>query len=245
MVHANSRRRHRPFVKVNVGALPDTLIEAELFGAEAGAYTGAQRRRVRALRGRRRRHLLLDEIANLSPAGQAKLLRVLQSGEFERLGSSADARADVRVIAATNADLRAAVAARAVPRGPVLPPQRHRAAGAAARRTAATTSSPLAEHFLAARPAGEPSRRFAAAASTALLRHDWPGNVRELRNRVQRALILAEGPEHRRRRPRSGDRARRSGPSAARRREADERRRIEDALRARSGVIAQAAAVSG
>ena len=107
IVQANSRRRDRPFVKVNVGALPDELLESELFGAEAGAYTGAVKRRIGRFEAADGGTLFLDEIGNLSPAGQVKLLRVLQSGEFQRLGSSETRRVDVRILAATNADLRA------------------------------------------------------------------------------------------------------------------------------------------
>src|SRR5437899_1576470 len=106
IVQANSRRRERPFVKVNAGALPDELLESELFGAEAGAYTGALRRRVGRFEAADGGTLFLDEIGTLSAAGQTKLLRVLQSGEFERLGSSETRRVDVRVLAATNVDLR-------------------------------------------------------------------------------------------------------------------------------------------
>ena len=109
IVQANSLRRERPFVKVNAGALPDELLESELFGAEAGAFTGAVKRRTGRFEAADGGTLFLDEIGNLSPAGQAKLLRVLQSGEFERLGSSATRRVDVRVLAATNADLRGAM----------------------------------------------------------------------------------------------------------------------------------------
>jgi DNA-binding NtrC family response regulator len=106
IVQANSGRKARPFVKVNAGALPDELLESELFGAEAGAFTGAVKRRVGRFEAADGGTLFLDEIGNLSPAGQAKLLRVLQSGEFERLGSSETRKVDVRVLAATNADLR-------------------------------------------------------------------------------------------------------------------------------------------
>src|SRR3954470_7081383 len=110
IVQANSRRKDRPFVRVNAGALPDELLESELFGAEAGAYTGATRRRVGRFEAADGGTLFLDEIGNLSPSGQAKLLRVLQSGQFERLGSSETRRVDVRLICATNADLRDAIA---------------------------------------------------------------------------------------------------------------------------------------
>jgi DNA-binding NtrC family response regulator len=111
IVQANSRRRDKPFVRVNVGALPDELLESELFGAEAGAYTGSRRLRIGRFEAADGGTIFLDEIGNLSPAGQVKLLRVLQNKEFERLGSNVPRRVDVRVLCATNADLREAIAA--------------------------------------------------------------------------------------------------------------------------------------
>jgi transcriptional regulator with GAF, ATPase, and Fis domain len=106
IVQANSRRKDKPFVRVNAGAIPDELLESELFGAETGAYTGATRRRVGRFEAADGGTLFLDEIGNLSLSGQRKLLRVLQSGQFERLGSSETRRVDVRLVCATNADLR-------------------------------------------------------------------------------------------------------------------------------------------
>ena len=111
IVQANSRRKDKPFVKVNAGALPDDLLEAELFGAEAGAFTGANKSRIGRFEAAHGGTLFLDEIGNLSLAGQAKLLRVLQTGEFERLGSSGTRKADVRIVSATNTDLQRAIAA--------------------------------------------------------------------------------------------------------------------------------------
>ena len=185
IIHANSTRRHKPLVKVNAGAIPETLIESELFGAEPGAYTGSNRLRIGRFEAAHGGTLFLDEIANLSPPGQMKLLRVLQSGEFERLGSSETRRVDVRVLCATNADLRQAIA-----RGTfrqdlyfrlnvieiALPPLRERREDVI----------PLAEAFLS------PPKRLGDAAREALLGHDWPGNVRELQNRIQRATALSE-----------------------------------------------------
>ena len=110
IVQANSRRRGKPFVRVNAGALPDELLESELFGAEPGAFTGSLRLRIGRFEAADGGTLFLDEIGNLSAAGQVRLLRVLQTGEFERLGSSVTRRADVRVLAATNTDLRKAIA---------------------------------------------------------------------------------------------------------------------------------------
>ncbi len=110
IIQANSRRKDRAFVKVNVGALPDQLLEAELFGAEAGAFTGAAKMRIGRFEAAAGGTLFLDEIGNLSPSGQAKLLRVLQTGEFERLGSSVTRKVDVRIVSATNVDLSRAIA---------------------------------------------------------------------------------------------------------------------------------------
>ncbi|MEO8212524.1 MAG: sigma-54 dependent transcriptional regulator, partial [Myxococcales bacterium] len=109
IIQANSRRKNGAFVKVNAGALPDHLLEAELFGAEAGAFTGATKLRMGRFEAAHGGTLFLDEIGNLSPAGQAKLLRVLQTGEFERLGSSVTRKVDVRIVSATNVDLQAAI----------------------------------------------------------------------------------------------------------------------------------------
>src|SRR6185312_321854 len=111
LIQKNSRRSARPFVKVNAGGLADSLLEAELFGAEAGAFTGANKLRVGRFEAADGGTLFLDELGNLSASGQMKLLRVLQSGEFERVGSSTTRKVDVRVISATNADLRGAIVA--------------------------------------------------------------------------------------------------------------------------------------
>ncbi|HEX7832481.1 MAG TPA: sigma-54 dependent transcriptional regulator [Thermoanaerobaculia bacterium] len=187
IVHANSRRRNKPLVKVNAGAIPDELIESELFGAEPGAFTGATRLRIGRFEAANGGTLFLDEIGNLSPAGQMKLLRVLQTGELERLGSSETRRVDVRVLCATNADLHHAIA-----RGTfrqdlyfriavveiALPPLRDRREDVL----------PLAEAFL-----GRTGKTLEEGARAALLMHEWPGNVRELQNRVQRATALSLG----------------------------------------------------
>src|SRR5690606_17409995 len=109
IIQANSRVNTGPFVCVNVGALPQELIEAELFGAEAGAYTGISKRRIGRFEAADGGTLFLDELGNLSASGQAKLLRVLQSGEFERLGSSETRHCNVRVISATNTHLERAI----------------------------------------------------------------------------------------------------------------------------------------
>jgi DNA-binding NtrC family response regulator len=195
IVQANSPRRDRPFVKVNVGALPEGLLESELFGAEPGAYTGATRRRLGRFEAADGGTLFLDEIGNLSPAGQVKVLRVLQSGEFERLGSSETRRVDVRVLAATNVDLRQAMAGGRFREDLFfrlnvielrVPPLRERP----------EDLLPLAEAFLRASAAGSGSpRTLTPEARAALMAHDWPGNVRELMNRVQRATLVAATPQ--------------------------------------------------
>jgi DNA-binding NtrC family response regulator len=197
IIHANSRRAKLPFVKVNAGALPESLLESELFGAEPGAYTGSNRLRLGRFEAADKGSLFLDEIGNLPSAGQTKLLRVLQSGEFERLGSSQTRRVDARVLAATNADLRDAIARGtfrqdlyfrlnvveiAVPplrdrRDDILPLARHILAGV------------TREHGLAKAPL------LGDAATEALLAFDWPGNVRELQNRITRAALTARSAE--------------------------------------------------
>jgi DNA-binding NtrC family response regulator len=185
IIHSNSRRRTKPLVKVNAGAIPDELIESELFGAEPGAFTGSTRLRIGRFETANGGTLFLDEIGNLSAAGQMKLLRVLQTGEFERLGSSETRKVDVRVLCATNADVHQLIARGAFREDLyfriavveiAVPPLRQRREDVL----------PLAETFLGGRP-------MDAAAQAALLGHEWPGNVRELQNRVQRAMALNTG----------------------------------------------------
>jgi DNA-binding NtrC family response regulator len=194
IVQANSLRRERPFVRVNAGALPDELLESELFGAEAGAYTGATRRRVGRFEAADGGTLFLDEIGNLSASGQAKLLRVLQSGRFERLGSSETRRVDVRLICATNADLRREMAAGRFREDLFyrlnvielqVPPLGDRPEDVI----------PLAERFLrdlSPAPTGS-LWRLTPEARERLVRHGWPGNVRELENVLRRAVLVASG----------------------------------------------------
>jgi DNA-binding NtrC family response regulator len=193
IVQANSRRADKPFVRVNAGGLPDQLLEAELFGAEPGAYTGITKLRVGRFESAHGGTLFLDELGNLSLAGQMKLLRVLQTGEFQRLGSSTTRRADVRLISATNADLKAEIAAGRFREDLYfrlnvielnVPPLANRHEDAVL----------LAEHFLTRHGAGR-ALEFSPRARAALERHAWPGNVRELDNRVQRAvLVCGAGP---------------------------------------------------
>jgi len=191
IVQANSSRRDRPFVRVNVGAIPEELMESELFGAEAGAYTGITGRRIGHFETADGGTLFLDEIDGLSLAGQVKLLRVLQSGEFRRLGSSTARSADVRIISATNADLEAAVADGRFREDLYyrlnvvelrVPPLAQRA----------DDIIPLARHFLEHHA---PNSTFGLTddAARLLACHDWPGNVRELENRIQRATVVTSG----------------------------------------------------
>src|SRR6185295_690409 len=194
IVQINSRRRDKPFVKVNAGGLPDELLEAELFGAEAGAYTGAKKLRIGRFEEADGGTLFLDEIANLSNMGQMKLLRVLQTGEFQRLGSNTTHRVDVRLISATNADLP-----RAIAQGSFREDLYFRLnvieLSIPALRDRADDVLPLAEHLLAAyRAESGQAFEMTADAQQALLDHEWPGNVRELENRLQRATLVCQAP---------------------------------------------------
>jgi len=195
IVHANSARRDKTFIKVNVGALPDELFSAELFGAEAGSFTGAKGRRIGRFEAADGGTLLLDEIGNLSMASQAKLLRALQSGEFERLGSNETRRADVRVIAATNVDMKQAIAA-----GSFREDLYYRLA------VIELASPPLSERpqdipllarlFIeqyARESKAETTPTLSPATVAAMQAHPWEGNVRELQNSIRRALLVCEG----------------------------------------------------
>ncbi|PKL94836.1 MAG: sigma-54-dependent Fis family transcriptional regulator, partial [Gammaproteobacteria bacterium HGW-Gammaproteobacteria-8] len=186
IVQANSSVRDGPFVTVNCGALPSELVEAELFGADAGAYTGANKAREGKFEAADGGTLFLDEIGNLPLAGQMKLLRVLETGRFERLGSNRERQVQVRVISATNADIGTMIRAGQFREDLyyrlnlielVLPPLHERPADIV----------PLAIHFL------EPGKQLAPSALSALQRYPWPGNVRELKNVIQRACLLAAG----------------------------------------------------
>jgi DNA-binding NtrC family response regulator len=240
IVQANSRRREKPFVKVNAGALPDELLESELFGAEAGAFTGAAKRRIGRFEAADGGTLFLDEIGNLSPAGQAKLLRVLQSGEFERLGSAETRRVDVRLIAATNIDLRAAIAQGRFREDLLfrlnvielaVPPLRDRP----------EDILPLVDSFLKAAGA-EPPRTLSPAARAALLEHPWPGNVRELMNRLQRAVLVAAAPALE---PADLGLGPTDVPAAAEPGAEGERRQLELVLRESGGMVSRAASRLG
>jgi len=185
IIQANSSEKDRPFVKVNVGALPTELLEAELFGAEAGAFTGATKRRIGRFEMADGGTLFLDEIGNLPLSGQIKLLRVLQTGEFERLGSSETRKVNVRVISATNANLKKSIESGEFREDLFyrlnvieikVPPLNERS----------DDILPLALHFM---PDGV---ELSQSAEQQLLQYDWPGNVRELENVMKRASLLAQ-----------------------------------------------------
>jgi two-component system response regulator AtoC len=194
VLHEHSTRKSRPFVAVNCAAIPENLLESELFGHEKGAFTGALGRRVGRIERAAGGSLFLDEIGDMSLALQAKMLRALQEREIERVGGEAPIRIDVRVIAATNRNLEDDVAAgrfredlyyRLAVVQVVLPPLRER--GDDVRR--------LAEHYLtrAASEFGRPVRQLDPRTLAALCACNWPGNVRQLRNAIERAVLMAEG----------------------------------------------------
>ncbi|MGH7390435.1 MAG: sigma-54-dependent transcriptional regulator [Candidatus Rokuibacteriota bacterium] len=193
-IHLKSRRASKPFVSVNCGALPDTLLETELFGHKRGAFSGAVTSRVGLFEAADGGTLFLDEIGEMSAAMQVRLLRVLDSGEVRRVGEERAFHVDARIVAATNKDLsREAAEGRfrwdlfyrvstiTVP----VPPLRRRRADIA----------PLVQHFAAPAARGGKALRFSPEAMERLLQYEWPGNIRELRNMVERLMILHEGDE--------------------------------------------------
>ncbi len=188
IIRVNSSVKDGPFVVLNCGAIPAELIEAELFGADAGAYTGASRAREGKFEAADGGTLFLDEIGNLPLAGQIKLLRILETGRFSRLGSNTEKRVSVRIISATNADLPAMILA-----GQFRQDLYYRLNLIELKLPALAARPddilPLAQHFLAG------AKAFTNAAVDALQQHHWPGNVRELKNVVQRALLLSQGNE--------------------------------------------------
>jgi len=191
-IHDRSERAREPFVAVNCGAIPGTLIEAELFGYEKGAFTGAARMHRGCFERAEGGTLFLDEVTEMAPEMQVRLLRVLETGRFVRVGGEDELRARVRVIAATNRDPRQAVAEghlredlmyRLAVFPITLPPLREREGDAEL----------LAEHFLAGLNEAEgTAKAFSRQAIATIRAHRWPGNVRELKNAVQRAFILAD-----------------------------------------------------
>lgn len=196
-LHYLSRRWDRSFVKLNCGALAESLLESELFGHEAGAFTGAVRRHVGRFELADDGTLFLDEIANATPAVQEKMLRVIEYGEFERVGGNQTLATDVRLIGATNADLPA-LARTGKFRADLLDRLSFDVITIPPLRARPEDIPVLAEHFGVAM-ARELQRSyfpgFTERAMTRLLAHDWPGNVRELKNVVERAVYRAERPE--------------------------------------------------
>ncbi|KQX97107.1 histidine kinase [Rhodanobacter sp. Root480] len=230
IVHANSAVKRGPFIAVNCGALPGELIEAELFGADAGAYTGANKAREGRFELADGGTLFLDEIGNLPLSGQVKLLRVLETGQYERLGSGRTRQVKVRVLSATNADLKAMVRAGTFREDLYyrlnvievnLPPLSERS----------DDILPLAEFFLGGRA------ELGDAARELLLGYPWPGNVRELKNAIERAALLSGGgsitpellnlPQH--------------VSSVARSLDEPSREVVESALHKADGVVSRAA----
>ncbi len=195
-LHQLSVRAKGAFVAINCAAIPEQLLENELFGHEKGAYTGAVARKVGKVELAHGGTLFLDEIGELAPALQAKILRLVQEREFERVGGLQTLAVDLRLVAATNRDLRAAVASREFREDlffrlsvfPIEIPPLRRRRGDVLR---------LAEEHLErhARELGRRGLRFSEATCKALVEHAWPGNVRELHNCVERAAILAKGLE--------------------------------------------------
>jgi two-component system response regulator AtoC len=190
-LHQSSRRARGPMIRVNCAALPETLLESELFGQEKGAFTGAVARRKGRFELADGGTIFLDEIGELSPGTQKRLLRVLQFGQFERVGGSVTLQTDVRVLTATNKDLEAEVAAGAFREDLYyrlnviridMPPLRERRGDIPA----------LVAHFLDLYRSGQsaPPTKISEAAMQELMAYDWPGNVRQLENTIQRSVVL-------------------------------------------------------
>ena len=242
VLQANSAVRSGPFVTLNCGALPSELIEAELFGAEAGAYTGATKAREGKFEAADGGTLFLDEIGNLPAAGQMKLLRVLETGRFERLGSNRERQVKVRVISATNADLAAMIRDGRFREDLYyrlnlielrVPPLAERPLDVI----------PLAEHFLAGS-----GKTLDDGARRALRAHAWPGNVRELKNTIARAALQSSSPtitSNDLGLPAFAAGTAARGNDAPMDADEPDRASIEAALKRHRGVLAQAAAELG
>ena len=195
-IHRNSNRRDEAFIQVNCAAIPEELIESELFGHEKGSFTGATEKQIGKFELAHKGTIFLDEVGDMSLRTQAKVLRVLQEGEVERIGSQKTVNVDVRVIAATNKDLETAIEKgdfredlyfrlNVIPIN--VPPLRERPEDIV----------PLVSHFVKqfASESNFRAKTFNPAAMETLKRHAWRGNVRELRNTIERLLIMAEGDE--------------------------------------------------
>ncbi len=234
IIQKNSSVKNGPFVTLNCGALPSELIEAELFGADAGAYTGATKAREGKFEAADGGTLFLDEIGNLPPAGQMKLLRVLETGKFERLGSNKERSVKVRVISATNADIPAMIRNGQFREDLLyrlnlielkLPPLSERA----------DDILPLAKSFLTG------DKHLNSSAEQALSQYPWPGNVRELKNVIQRVQLLTSHNEIS-----AQDLSLPIKPALTSVNDIElDRATIERAIEKNAGVIAQAAAELG
>jgi Nif-specific regulatory protein len=251
-IHYSSLRKEKPFVKVNCAALPENLLESELFGHEKGAFTGAVGRRVGRFEQADQGTIFLDEIGDLSPALQSKLLRILQEKEFERVGSSQTIKVDVRFISATNRNLE-----EAIQKGTfredlyyrfnvvtiTLPPLRERK----------EDIPPLVEHFLKkySRENNKAVVSVTKEAKDLLMNYNYPGNIRELENIIERAVVLCRGDTISKQDlplnlqesevEESLERARKSGRSLPETLEEIERHRIAQALQKSGGVQTKAA----
>jgi DNA-binding NtrC family response regulator len=195
-LHKKSRRAERPFISVNCAAIPENLLESELFGHEKGAFTGAMARRIGKFEEANGGTLLLDEISEMDARLQAKLLRAIQEREIDRVGGAKPVKVDIRILATSNRDLAAEVRKGAFREDLLyrlnvvnlrIPPLRERPGDILA----------LAEHFVRKYAAanGVPERPISAEAKRRLVGHRWPGNVRELENAMHRAVLLSAGPE--------------------------------------------------
>ncbi len=248
-LHHNSRRRERPIVTINCAALQENLLESELFGHERGAFTGAAQAKPGLVEVAEGGTLFIDEIGEMPPGMQAKLLRVLEDGHYRRVGGTREARADVRVIAATNRNLEEEQKAgrfredlyyRLNVVSISLPPLKERR----------KDIPELVEHFLESRPLGNARHRVDPEATAALRHYEWPGNIRELANVLERAQILAEGgtitvddlPENLFIAPAPGAAAPAVDP---RHLDEVERRHVEDVLRQEKGNKLRTAKVLG
>jgi transcriptional regulator with PAS, ATPase and Fis domain len=245
-IHARSRRAHTPFVAQDCGALTETLLESELFGHVRGAFTGAFADHPGLFQAADGGTIFLDEIQNTSPALQAKLLRVVEQGEVRPVGGQKARRVDVRLIAACNVDLRAAIKGQQfradfyyrLNRFPIeLPPL----------RAHVEDILPLTRYFVKtlSEQLGRPLARVEPRAEAALVAYDWPGNIRELRNAIERALLLTPPGDPLRWEVLPDDvRGRDAGEAALgldAQVEAFERRVVQTALERSGGVIARAA----
>lgn len=258
LIHRGSRRGNGPFVALNCAALPEALIESELFGHERGAFTGAWNTRPGRIEQAAGGTLFLDEVTEMSPAVQAKLLRVIEAREFQRLGGARTQKADVRLIAATNRDLRDAIA-RGLFREDLYYRLHVFEIAIAPLRERREDILSLVEHFieeLGPDILDGAHEGITPAAGEKLEAYSWPGNVRELRNTIERALILCDGRrigvehfsgvlEDTPLAPRPTDPARGQAPATVSDLEAIERRTIEKTLRQTGQNKAKAARVLG